>query len=47
MLILGMEQRLQVREEKLLATIAKAENEGRKFEEGRKALGLAGPDVEA
>jgi len=47
MLVLGMEQRLQVREEKLLATIARAENEGRKFEEGRMGLGLAGPEVGA
>jgi hypothetical protein len=32
MLILGMEQRLQVREEKLVKTVEKAEDEGRRFE---------------
>lgn len=32
MLILGMEQRLQVREEKLIKTVERAEDEGRKFE---------------
>jgi hypothetical protein len=32
MLILGMEQRLQVREEKLVKTVERAEDEGRKFE---------------
>ncbi|KAF8079301.1 hypothetical protein FPV67DRAFT_1468325 [Lyophyllum atratum] len=38
MLVLGMEQRLQVREEKLVKTVERAESEGRRFEEGRKAL---------
>ncbi|KAG5638920.1 hypothetical protein H0H81_008689 [Sphagnurus paluster] len=38
MLILGMEQRLQVREERLTKTIERAEAEGLKFEEGRKTL---------
>ncbi|GLB43719.1 hypothetical protein LshimejAT787_1402310 [Lyophyllum shimeji] len=38
MLVLGMEQRLQAREEKLLKSMERAESEGRKFEEGRKAL---------
>lgn len=32
MLILGMEQRLQVREEKLNKTVERAEDEGRRFE---------------
>lgn len=32
MLILGMEQRLQVREEKLVKTVERAEDEGRRFE---------------
>jgi len=32
MLILGMEQRLQVREEKLIKTVERAEDEGRRFE---------------
>jgi len=31
MLILGMEQRLQTREEKLVKTVERAEIEGRKF----------------
>ncbi|RDB24412.1 hypothetical protein Hypma_008499 [Hypsizygus marmoreus] len=38
MLILGMEQRLQTREEKLTKTIERAETEGRRYEEGHKAL---------
>lgn len=38
MLILGMEQRLQTREEKLTKTVERAELEGRKYEQGRKAL---------
>ncbi|KAG6853034.1 hypothetical protein C0991_007326 [Blastosporella zonata] len=38
MLILGMEQRLQVREEKLAKTIERAETEGHKFEEQHTAL---------
>ncbi|KAG6845588.1 hypothetical protein H0H87_007267 [Tephrocybe sp. NHM501043] len=38
MLILGMEQRLQVREEKLVKTVERAESESNKFEEQRKAL---------
>ncbi|KAG6919101.1 hypothetical protein DXG01_009354 [Tephrocybe rancida] len=40
MLILGMEQRLQVREEKLVKTIERAESEGQKFEEQHKALNV-------
>jgi hypothetical protein len=32
MLVLGMEQRLQVREEKLVKTVERAEGEGRRFE---------------
>ncbi|KAF5384838.1 hypothetical protein D9615_000905 [Tricholomella constricta] len=38
MLILGMEQRLQVREEKLAKSIERAESQERRFEEGRTAL---------
>ncbi|KAG6839841.1 hypothetical protein C0991_011144 [Blastosporella zonata] len=38
MLILGMEQRLQVREEKLAKIVEKAESEGHKFEEQQQAL---------
>lgn len=38
MLILGMEQRLQTREEKLVKTVERAESEGRKFEEVRKEV---------
>lgn len=38
MLILGMEQRLQTREEKLVLTVEKAEMEGIKFEELRKGV---------
>ncbi|KAG6901582.1 hypothetical protein C0995_010252 [Termitomyces sp. Mi166 len=38
MLILGMEQRLQIREEKLAKTIEKAESEAHRFEEQHKAL---------
>ncbi|EPQ60102.1 hypothetical protein GLOTRDRAFT_89713 [Gloeophyllum trabeum ATCC 11539] len=38
LLILGMEQRLQVREEKLAKSIDKAQSEGRRFEEMRKQL---------
>lgn len=38
LLILGMEQRLQVREEKLVKSIEKAEEEGSKFEEIRKQV---------
>ena len=38
LLILGMEQRLQTREEKLTRTIERAESEGRKFEEAREEL---------
>ncbi len=32
MLILGMEQRLEVREDKLVKAVERAENEGRKYE---------------
>ncbi|KAG6898541.1 hypothetical protein C0993_006101 [Termitomyces sp. T159_Od127] len=39
MLILGMEQRLQIREEKLAKTIEKAESEASTFEKRHKALG--------
>lgn len=38
LLILGMEQRLQLREEKLVKSIEKAEEEGSKFEEIRKQV---------
>lgn len=38
LLILGMEQRLQSREEKLLKTIERAETEGDRFEERRKQV---------
>ncbi|KAG5341672.1 hypothetical protein J132_01491 [Termitomyces sp. J132] len=38
MLILGMEQRLQIREEKLVKTIEKAESEANRFEEQHKTL---------
>ena len=38
LLILGMEQRLQLREEKLVKSIEKAEAEGSKFEEIRKQV---------
>jgi hypothetical protein len=38
LLILGMEQRLQTREEKLTKTIERAESEGRRFEEVRQEL---------
>lgn len=38
MLILGMEQRLQTREEKLAKTVKRAESEGHKFEEVRKEV---------
>jgi hypothetical protein len=38
LLILGMEQRLQLREDKLNKTVDRAENEGRKFQELRKDL---------
>ncbi|KAG6877021.1 hypothetical protein C0992_011043 [Termitomyces sp. T32_za158] len=39
MLILGMEQRLQIREEKLMRTIENAESEANKFEKQHKTLG--------
>ena len=42
MLILGMEQRLQVREEKLVKTVERAEDEGRKFEALRSEIVSAG-----
>ena len=38
LLILGMEQRLQSREEKLVKSIEKAEEEGSRFEEIRKQV---------
>ncbi|KAJ7628800.1 hypothetical protein FB45DRAFT_794707 [Roridomyces roridus] len=38
MLIMGMEQRLQTREEKLDKSITRAESEGRRFEELRKGI---------
>jgi len=38
LLILGMEQRLQSREDKLLKTIERAESEGSRFEERKKQL---------
>ncbi|KAG6835093.1 hypothetical protein H0H93_004904 [Arthromyces matolae] len=38
MLILGMEQRLQAREQKLLKVIEKAENQGAKFDQQQKLL---------
>jgi hypothetical protein len=42
MLILGMEQRLQLREEKLTKTVERAEKEGKRFEELRNGLSVAG-----
>jgi hypothetical protein len=42
LLILGMEQRLQTREEKLNKSVERAEHEGRKFQELRKELHLMG-----
>ena len=42
MLILGMEQRLQVREEKLIKTVERAEDEGRRFEALRSEIVGAG-----
>jgi len=38
LLILGMEQRLQTREEKLVKTLERAEGEGRRFDELRKEI---------
>ncbi|KAJ7240533.1 hypothetical protein C8J57DRAFT_1085748 [Mycena rebaudengoi] len=38
-LIMGMEQRLQTREEKLVKSVERAESEGRRFEELRSAIG--------
>lgn len=38
LLVLGMEQRLQTREEKLVKTVEKAENEGKKFESFKQEL---------
>ena len=38
LLILGMEERLQMREERLMQNIKKAEAEGIKFEEHRKQV---------
>lgn len=38
LLILGMEQRLQTREEKLTKTMEKAESESRRFEELQQEL---------
>lgn len=40
LLVLGMEQRLQNREEKLLKDIEKAEGEGAKFEEMKRKLAI-------
>jgi hypothetical protein len=40
LMILGMEQRLQVREEKLVKTVEKAEKEGAKFQEMGKGLSV-------
>jgi hypothetical protein len=45
LMILGMEQRLQVREEKLVKTVEKAEKEGARFQEIEKGLGLAAATV--
>ena len=42
LLIIGMEQRLQDREDRLLKNIDHAEGEGRKFEEARKRIVAAG-----
>ena len=42
MLILGMEQRLQVREEKLIKTVERAEDEGRRFDALRSEIVGAG-----
>ena len=38
LLILGMEQRLQSREDKLLKTIQRAEAEGSRFEQSKQVL---------
>ena len=38
LLVLGIEQRLQTREEKLVKTVERAENEGKKFESLRQEL---------
>lgn len=38
MLIMGMEQRLQTREDKLLKSVERAEGEGRRFEELRSEI---------
>jgi len=38
LLVLGIEQRLQTREEKLVKTVERAENEGKKFESLRQDL---------
>ena len=43
LLILGMEERLQTREEKLVKTLERAEGEGRRFDELRKEIS-AGAD---
>ena len=42
MLILGMEQRLQGREDKLLKTVERAEAETEKFEKFRKEVLVSG-----
>ncbi|KAK2459551.1 hypothetical protein APHAL10511_008430 [Amanita phalloides] len=39
LLVMGIEQRLQTREEKLVKTVEKAENEGKKFEAFKRDLG--------
>jgi hypothetical protein len=38
MLIMGMEQRLQTREDKLVKSVERAESEGRRFEELRSEI---------
>jgi len=38
LLVLGMEQRLQTREEQLTRTIEKAESESHRFEEARQEI---------
>ena len=42
LLIIGMEQRLQDREDRLVKNIERAETEGKKFEEARKRIVSAG-----
>lgn len=45
MLILGMEQRLEVREDKLVKAVERAENEGRKYQAAAAAHAVATPTV--